>query len=134
MEAKTIRVLAVDNNPGDILLLKIQLEEATPMDFEVTGAGSMQEALGVLASGGFSVVLLDLNLPDNLGLEGIDKILTAPAAPPVIVLTGLDNPETGLQALARNAQDYLVKGKFDTDMLVRSIRYAIQRDRTEKAV
>ncbi len=104
------------------------------MDFDVAGAGTMQEALGLLPAGRFSVVLLDLNLPDNFGLEGIDKILATPEAPPVIVLTGMDNQETGLQALARNAQDYLVKGRFDSDMLVRSIRYAIQRDQSERAM
>ena len=134
MIANMIQVLAVDDNPADIQLLIIQLEEATSMEFEVTPAGTMQEALELLPTGGFSVVLLDLNLPDSSGLEGIDKILATPAAPPVIVLTGLDNQETGLQALSHNAQDYLVKGNFDTDILVRSIRYAIQRDQSERAM
>jgi PAS domain S-box-containing protein len=134
MANNTIKVLAVDDNPGDILLVKISLGAAPEMNFELTGAGTLQEGLSLLRGGGFSAVLLDLNLPDAVGLEAIDKIRAAPSAPAVIVLTGLDNPETGLQALSRNAQDYLVKGQFDTDALVRSLRYAIQRDQAEKIV
>src|SRR3990172_4104976 len=127
MGSNTLRVLAVEDNPAALRLLKEQLSEASSMDFEVVGAGTLTEAILLLTTGRFAVVLLDINLPDNLGLDGVDKILATPAAPPVIVLTGLDNQETGLQALSRNAQDYLVKGKIDSDMLVRSIRYSIQR-------
>jgi PAS domain S-box-containing protein len=133
MGSNTIRVLAVEDNPADLRLLKEQLFEAS-MDFEVVGAETLREAVQLLQAGEFVVVLMDLVLPDNIGLEGVESILATPAAPPVIVLTGLDSQETGLQALSRNAQDYLVKGKFDSDMLVRSIRYAIQRDRAERAV
>jgi diguanylate cyclase (GGDEF)-like protein/PAS domain S-box-containing protein len=129
-----IRVLAVEDNPADLRLLKEQLRDASSMNFEVVGAGTLKDALLLIPTGGFAVVLLDLNLPDNLGLDGIEKIVASLDAPPVIVLTGMDNQETGLQALSRNAQDYLVKGKIDSDMLARSIRYAILRDQAEKAV
>jgi len=134
MGSNAVQVLAVEDNPADLRLLKEQLGEASSMDFEVVGAVTLQEAIRLLQIDTFAVVLLDLNLPDNLGLNGIEKILATPAAPPVIVLTGLDDQETGLQALSRNAQDYLVKGRIDSDMLVRSIRYAIQRDRADKAI
>jgi diguanylate cyclase (GGDEF)-like protein/PAS domain S-box-containing protein len=134
MESNTIRVLAIEDNPADLRLLKEQLSEDSSMDFEVIGAGTLQEAILLIPKGGFAVGLLDLNLPDSFGLAGIEKFLATPAAPPVIVLTGLDNQETGLQALSQNAQDYLVKGKIDSDILVRSIRYAIQRDQARKAV
>ncbi|RPI94674.1 MAG: PAS domain S-box protein, partial [Chloroflexi bacterium] len=134
MGSNTVRVLAVEDNLADLRLLKELLREASSMDFDVVGAGTLQEAILLLATGGFAVVLLDLNLPDNLGLDGVGKILTAPAAPPVIVLTGLDNEEIGLQAISRKAQDYLVKGKTDSDTLVRSIRYAIERKRAEEAL
>ena len=134
MGANTVRVLAVEDNPADFCLLKEQLSEASSMDFEVVGAGTLREAVLLLQTGEFAVVLLDIILPDNIGMEGIEKILAMPAAPPVIVLTGLDSPETGLQALSRSAQDYLVKGRIDSDMLVRSIRYSIQRDQIKKAL
>ncbi|HLO33500.1 MAG TPA: PAS domain S-box protein [Anaerolineales bacterium] len=134
MGTNIVRVLAVEDNPADLRLLKEQLREAASMEFEVVGAVTLQAAALLLSTDNFAVVLLDLNLPDSSGLSGIEKILALPSAPPVIVLTGLDNQETGLQALLLNAQDYLVKGKIDSDILVRSIRYAIQRDRAEKAV
>jgi diguanylate cyclase (GGDEF)-like protein/PAS domain S-box-containing protein len=134
MGENTVRVLAVEDNPADLRLLKEQLGEASSMDFEVVGVGTLKEALLLIPGGEFAVALLDLNLPDSFGLDGIEKILATPDAPPVIVLTGLDNQEMGLQALSRSAQDYIVKGKIDSDVLARSIRYAIQRDRAEKAV
>jgi PAS domain S-box-containing protein len=134
MRSNTVRVLAVEDNPADLRLLKEQLSEASSMEFEVMGAGTLKEAIQSIPTGEFAVVLLDLNLPDSFGLDGIGRILALTAAPPVIVLTGLDNQETGLQALSRNAQDYLVKGQINSDMLVRSIRYAIQRGQAEKAV
>jgi diguanylate cyclase (GGDEF)-like protein/PAS domain S-box-containing protein len=134
MRVKPVRVLAVEDNPADFRLLKEQLSEVSSMEFEVMGAGTLKEAIQSIPTGEFAVVLLDLNLPDSFGLDGIGKILALTAAPPVIVLTGLDNQETGLQALSRNAQDYLVKGQINSDMLVRSIRYAIQRGQAEKAV
>ncbi|MBI5951153.1 MAG: diguanylate cyclase [Chloroflexi bacterium] len=134
MGSNTLRVLAIEDNPADLRLLKEQLGDASSMDFEVVGAGTLKDALPLIPSGGFAVALLDLNLPDNFGLDGIEKILATPAAPPVIVLTGFDNQEMGLQALSKNAEDYLVKGKIESDILVRSIRYSIQRDQARKAV
>jgi PAS domain S-box-containing protein len=134
MGPNMLRVLAVEDNPADLRLLKEQLLEASSTDFEVVGAGTLKEAIQLLPTGRFEVVLLDLQLPDSFGVEGIEKILAIPDAPPVIVLTELDNEQTGLQALSRKAQDYLVKGKINSDTLARSIRYAIQRDQVEKAV
>lgn len=134
MSSNIIRVLAIEDDPADLRLLKEHLSEASATDFEVVGAGTVKEAILLIPNGGFAVALMDLNLPDNLGLDGIEKILATPNSPPVIVLTGLDNQEMGLQALSRSAQDYLVKGKINSDVLVRCIRYAIERDRSEKIV
>jgi PAS domain S-box-containing protein len=134
MSSNTIRVLAIEDNPADLRLLKEQLSEDSRMNFEVIGVETLKDALTLIPGGEFAVALLDVNLPDQFGLDGIEKILATPSAPPVIVLTGLDNQEIGLQALSRNAQDYLVKGKINSDALVRCIRYTIERDRSEKFV
>jgi PAS domain S-box-containing protein len=134
MRSNTVRVLAIDDNPADLRLLKEQLSEDSRMNFEVIGVETLKDALTLIPGGEFAVALLDVNLPDQFGLDGIEKILAAPSAPPVIVLTGVDNQEMGLQALSRNAQDYLVKGKINSDALVRCIRYTIERDRSEKVV
>ncbi|MBI5951154.1 MAG: PAS domain S-box protein [Chloroflexi bacterium] len=134
MRSNKVRVLAIEDNPADLRLLKEYLSEASSTDFEVVGVGTLKEGLLLIPTGEFAVALLDLDLPDHRGLGGIEKIIVTPNAPPVIVLTGLDNQEMGLQALSRSAQDYLVKGKINSDVLVRCIRYAIERDRSEKAV
>ncbi len=134
MGAGQVRVLAVEDNPADLRLLEMELSETGPTTFEVTGAATMKDALSLLEAGRFDVALLDLNLPDSFGLGGIDKILSVPGAPPVIVLTELNDRETGLQAISHNAQEYLVKGRINGDALVRCIRYAMLRDQAEKAV
>jgi len=84
MGENTVRVLAVEDNPADLRLLKEQLGDASSMEFEVVGAGTLKDALQLIPSGGFSVALLDLNLPDSFGLDGIEKILATPAAPPEV--------------------------------------------------
>ena len=134
MKRDALRILAIEDNPADLRLLTEQLREDASTDFEVVQAGTLKRALELLPTGDFAVVLLDLNLPDSRGMEGLERILEAKQTPPVIVLTGLSDVETGLVALSRNAQDYLVKGKIDSDGLIRSIRYAIERDKAEKAV
>ena len=132
MESDTLRILAVEDSPADFRLLKEYLREMT--NAEIVHAVTLKEALGVLSTGHFAVVLLDLNLPDSTGLKGVAKILETRSATPVIVLTGTDDEKTGLQALSLNAQDYLVKGTIDGPSLTRSIRYSIERARAEAAL
>ncbi|OGV73185.1 MAG: hypothetical protein A3K19_30135 [Lentisphaerae bacterium RIFOXYB12_FULL_65_16] len=127
-----LRILAVEDNPADFRLLREYLSEAPATSFEVVGAPTMREALELLSAGGFAAVLLDLGLPDCTGLAGLDRIAASAPTLPVIVLTGLQDSATGLLALSKNAQDYLVKGKIDGDALARSIRYAIARKRAEE--
>ncbi len=132
MERDTVRVLAVEDNPADFRLLKEYLRDYP--NFEIVHTGTLQGAMKLLAADRFAVVLLDLNLPDSSCFEGLEKILETTPAPPVIVLTEIADEETGLLALSKNAQDYLVKGKIDSNTIVRSIRYAIARDKAEEAI
>jgi two-component system cell cycle response regulator len=134
MGSTIVRVLAVEDNPADLRLLKEQLKEAPGTRFDLISAGTMKEALALLGDGRFDVALLDLKLPDSAGLEGIDRILSTSEPPPVIVLTDLNSEEVALQAIQRNAQEYLVKGNINSDALVRCIRYTMLRDQAEKAV
>jgi PAS domain S-box-containing protein len=128
-----LRILAVEDNPADFRLLTEYLREDPSAHFEVVRAGTLKDALATLLTGEFAAVLLDLNLPDAHGLEVLEKIVAAKRSPAVIVLTGADNPEIGLRALSKKAQDYLVKGKIDGDSLIRSIRYSIERNKAEEA-
>src|ERR671911_93576 len=129
----TVRVLLVEDNPGDARLVEILLSEASSSaDFEVVSAERLDEAFERLEQSGFDAILLDLSLPDSSGLETVSRMRAAAPQTPMVVLSGQDDEETTLQALHMGAQDYLLKGKADNDTMARSIRYAIERARTEK--
>jgi PAS domain S-box-containing protein len=133
MERGTVRLLLVEDNPGDARLVEILLSEAgSSADFEVILAERVGEALERLEQSGFDAILLDLSLPDSSGLETVSRIRTAAPQTPMVVLSGQDDEETALQALHMGAQDYLLKGQADNEAMARSIRYAIERARTEE--
>lgn len=126
-----ISVLLVEDDPGDALLARELLEDSG-FHFEVQPVGRLADALPRLASG-VDCVLLDLGLPDAGGLEALDEILGAAPRTAVIVLTGRADRDLALGAVARGAQDYLQKGELDADLLSRSVRYAVERKRSEEA-
>jgi PAS domain S-box-containing protein len=133
MERATVRLLLVEDNPGDARLVEILLSEASSSaDFEVVSAERLGEALERLEQSGFDAILLDLSLPDSSGLETLSRMRTAAPQTPMVVLSGQDDEETTLQALHMGAQDYLLKGQANNDTMARSIRYAIERARTEE--
>ena len=100
----------------------------------MTHADRIDEALKILKEEKFDVVLLDLNLPDSQGLDGIERITAQEPEVPVIILTGLDDETLGIQAVRKHAGDYLVKGQINSNILVRSIRYAIERKQMEEQI
>ena len=131
----TIRVLLVEDNPGDARLVEILLSEAdSPSSFEVTQVGRLDEALECLNQQDFDVVLLDLLLPDSGGLKTVDRVRTVAPGAPVVVLSGQADENVALQALQSGAQDYLIKGQGDGDLIARTIRYSIERQRTEETL
>jgi FixJ family two-component response regulator len=97
--------------------------------FEMHCAERLSHGLDFLASRPAGLVLLDLSLPDSLGLETFAKVFAHSPAVPIIVLTGTDDSTVALQAVKGGAQDYLVKGKLDRELLVRSMQYSIERKR-----
>jgi two-component system sensor histidine kinase UhpB len=121
--------LVVEDNPGDIFLLK-EFLHATDLDvgniFEVD---RLSEAKSVLAEQDIDLVFLDLSLPDSFGLDSYISLSSEAGHLPVILLTGLSDTNVALQALSRGAQDYLVKGDFDEKLLSRAIRYSLERKR-----
>lgn len=129
MNIKEINILLVEDDPGDCRLVKLHLSRTDdqPASIKVSTAGSLAEAIKAVGSACYDMVLLDLNLPDSRGIETIRTLLAANSSVPIIVLTGLSDDETGLQAISEGAEDYLVKGQSLQHMLVRSIRYAIER-------
>lgn len=128
--AEILRLLLVEDDPDDVLLLREMLEEVPGVRFQVVHAGTMEETLARLREEQFHVILLDLTLPDSQGFDTFRTLKAAGVGAPIVVLTGLDDETLALSAVQEGAQDYLVKGRVDGDLLVRSIRYAIERQRT----
>jgi signal transduction histidine kinase len=126
-----VRILLVEDNPGDARLLRFTLAEAESLRFELVHAARLSEALDHVREGPADVVLLDLSLPDAHGMETVTRMLDAAPAVPIIVLTGLTDETVAVQAVQAGAQDYLVKGSVDGGTLARAIRYAMERKRME---
>lgn len=131
MKNNTIRVLLIEDDLVDAQLLKRTLAKATSVGFVQTHVDRLSEALKLLDSERFEVILLDLSLPDSSGLETFTDLRSQSPDIPIVVLTGLDDETLALEAVQRGAQDYLVKGQGDSSLLVRSIRYAIERHRMQ---
>ncbi len=127
-----IKILLVEDNPGDALLLKETLKGITHTKFELTHATQLSEAVAHLGKSSFDVILLDLSLPDSFGLETVERASSIASSLPIIVLTGLKDETIGIQAVHKGAQDYLIKGQTDKDLLVRVINHSIERKRIEK--
>lgn len=132
MRAPVVRILLVEDNPADALLLKHTLAETGAGPCEVAFAESLGEAVRSLETGLPDVILLDLSLPDSRGLATVERTNAAAPSVPIVVLTGLDDEAIALEAVRRGAQDYLVKGCSDCRLLGRTIRYAMERKHAEQ--
>lgn len=132
-----LAVLLVEDNPGDAKLVQHHLRQGSfpgvPERQAITHVESLEAALEAVDSS-FDVILLDLGLPECAGVETLDSFLPEASDVPVIVLTGLDDKETAVEAIQRGAQDYLPKDDLSTGMLMRAIRYAIERKKQELAL
>ncbi|GHG98770.1 hybrid sensor histidine kinase/response regulator [Comamonas sp. JC664] len=134
MEGRPLRLLLVEDNPGDARLLQEELREITTARFDVLHVERLADAVRVLGASGVDAVLLDLSLPDGQGLANIPRLLHAAPSVPLVVLTGTDDEQLAVQAVHEGAQDYLVKGQVTGPLLVRALRYAIERKRVEEGL
>ena len=132
MSGETINVLLVEDNPGDVALLKIMLSEECEGGMSIETASRVADAVKRLDAGGVDVVLLDLTLPDAQGVEALVHLQAHAQRVPIIVQTGLDDDDLAVKAMQLGAQDYITKGKPDGRLLVRRIRHAIERTRTAR--
>ena len=128
-----VRVLLVEDNPGDARLIEELLLEAAAR-FELQSAARLAEALEKIDTGGFDLVLLDLSLPDSHGIDTFHRMAARAPNLPLIVLSGLDDEQLALQTVQKGAQDYLVKGHVDRYNLVRAIRYALKRAEADRSL
>lgn len=127
-----IKILLIEDNPGDVLLLQETLSEITFVELELVHVERLANALQRLHSEDFDVILLDLVLPDSNGLDTFIQIQAQNPATPIVVLTGMADENLAMSAMKAGAQDYLIKGQVSgSDLLLRSMRYAIERKRIE---
>ena len=127
-----IRILLVEDDEDDAFLLQRALTKAAPGQFAISRVGTLEAARRTLISSPFHVVLSDLSLPDSRGFDTFEKIHEADPEVAIVVLTGNDDERLAVRALNEGAQDYLVKGRADGQSLVRSMRYAIERNRSRR--
>lgn len=129
MNTSRFQILLVEDNPGDARLIRAVLDEAGGGRFEVRHAQTLREALALLAASAPDVVLLDLNLPDEQGVETVARVNGAAPRIPIVVLTGTTDEALALRAMEHGAQEYLVKGRVEGAHLVRALRHAVVRKR-----
>lgn len=134
MNHEQIRVLLVEDNPGDALLLREMFNESARAAIELSHVQRLAEALQTLGEHRHDIVLLDLGLPDSAGIATFDLLHTAHPEVPIVVLSGLDDEQVAMTAVERGAQDYLNKNELSGPMLVRAIRYAITRHEAQSRV
>jgi diguanylate cyclase (GGDEF)-like protein len=123
------RVLLIEDNPGDARLIREMIAEDPDAPFDIDWVERLAQGLERLSAGETGLVLLDLSLPDSLGLETFARVYAHSPTVPIIVLTGNDDQTLALSAVKSGAQDYLIKGRLDRELLLRSMQYSIERKR-----
>ena len=122
-----IRVLLIEDDPGQARLVKQYLVSTESASFQVEHADRLKVGIERLDEGGIDVILTDLNLPDSVGLETFHAIHDHAPDLPIVVLSGYEDEAAALEAVQAGAQDYLVKGALKPEYLSRTLRYAIAR-------
>jgi PAS domain S-box-containing protein len=128
------KILIVEDDEVDALLLQETLTDATSLHLELTVATQVGDAIRLLNESRFDIVLSDLSLPDSHGMETFTRLYAHAPETPIILLTGFEDESLGLEAVRAGAQEYVVKGTINGKALWRVISYAIERQSLEKAV
>jgi DNA-binding response OmpR family regulator len=129
VETDHIRILHIEDNPADVVLIREILAEEKGFSGTVHHAGLLALGLEILGVNTIDIILLDLNLPDSAGKATFRAVKESARDTPVIIMTGLNDEEAAVNAVREGAQDYLLKSEVDANLLVRSIRYAIEREK-----
>jgi DNA-binding NtrC family response regulator len=124
-----IRVLLIEDDPDHAYLFREILRDAKGVSIHIRHSDRLSSALESLSAEHFDIIVSDLGLPDSQGIETFLNIHTQYPDVPIIVLTGLDDEDLALKAVQSGAQDYLVKGQVEGDLLIRSMRYSIERQK-----
>lgn len=133
-EDEKSRILLVEDNPGDALLIKAIFQDAPQPGFDLVWMKSLSSALQALEQHPVDAVLLDLGLPDAQGMETLHRVNGQGRSIPIVVLTGQEDERIALAAIQAGAQDYLAKGELSPPLLFRTLRYAMDRHQRELAL
>ncbi|HVO67734.1 MAG TPA: response regulator [Syntrophales bacterium] len=130
-----LKILLVEDNIHDAALIKEMIyedkvKETDDVRYEMVHRKTCEDALSYLAESKVDVILLDLSLPDSSGLDTVKKMVEQEKNTPIIVLTGLDDEEIAIKAMQVGVQDYLSKNRINGILLIRSLKYAIERFHT----
>lgn len=132
MDSQPIKVLLVDDDLGDFEMTRALLSQAEHGQYSLEWASTFEEAMDAFRGGGYDVYLLDYFLEDRTGLDLLQQARAEGIDGPFIMLTGRGSRNVDLEAMGKGASDYLVKGKIDPELLERSIRYALERQRDSR--
>lgn len=134
MSDETKKILLVEDNPGDARLILIYLNKDLKQNYDVVVARTLSASLKLLEDSDFDIVIMDLALPDSQGMDTFQQIHEARPDLPIIVLTVLDDKQKAAEAIQSGAQDYLVKGNLQPEVISRAISYSIERKRAERRI
>lgn len=127
--ARGINLLVVENDLEDYYIVKELLQRDEHKNYKMTQVGELSEAIEILSKDSFDVILLDLGLDDSSGLQTLKELAAVVDRTPIVVLTGVDDPAIGEQAIQIGAEDYVAKNGISSSLLNRVISYAIERHR-----
>src|SRR5580704_612143 len=134
MATKTINMLLIEDDPDDVQFLRRTLHKASGVRFEVEPAKNLEESLTRLAKGGLDLILLDLTLPESSGMDTFNAVKAHAHDVPIIILSGLDDETLALNAVHAGAEDYLVKGRANSQLITRAVIYAMERTESRTAL
>lgn len=127
-------ILLIEDNPDDIRLIQWIMAGIRNSQFKLECVDRLKTALKRLAKGGIDVILMDLGLSDSQGIDTLRSVYNKAPKVPIVVLTGIGDEKISVQAIQEGAQDYLIKGQVNSDLLKRTLMYAIERKQAEKAL
>ena len=134
MTTTRTKILLIEDNPADARLVRELLFDVGAAPYDLVDVGLFSDGMRHLKENRCDIVLLDLTLPDGMGIDMVTRLQSALPQAPIVVLTGLDDDQVALDAMRAGAQDFLIKGRFDGQLLVRALRYAIERKHAQQAL
>jgi DNA-binding NtrC family response regulator len=121
------KILLIEDNPGDRRLIQELLNEIASFKYNLVTAETLKDGCALIRENEFILILLDLNLPDSIGKNTFDTIIQYAEQTPVVLVSGMQNLELSLSLIKEGAQDYITKPDLNSNLLARTIEFAIER-------